>query len=164
MDDLTELHDSLRGLVARPGTFEALFPETSADHLTALLLDALAEVQLEGLLLNVDHDGDGMLEPEITSAQGALITLYAGSRLLRAELLNRVMHRRYEAGTAVFEEDYNVTLYSAILKDLQAQKDRLTADQVGEAAVYGVFEMADQYVHRAQPWRHIGTPHPANVW
>lgn len=163
MDDLTELADSVRNLVARPGTFDTLFPETTEDMVTSLLLNGLAEVQLEGLLLDVTYDDDGMLDTDITPGQGALIALFAGIRLLRAELLNRVMHRRYEAGTAVFEEDYNVTLYNQILKDLQGQKDRIVADLATEEDGYeGAFAMADQYVHRTQPWR--SAPHPANVW
>ncbi|RYZ14267.1 MAG: hypothetical protein EOO70_07815 [Myxococcaceae bacterium] len=162
MDDLTELQDSVRNLVARPGTFDTLFPETKEEYITSLLLDGLAEVQLEGLLLTVSYDEDGLLDQDITTGQGALIALFAGVRLLRAELLNRVMHKRYEAGTAVFEEDYNVTLYNQILKDLTAQKDRLTADLVTSATYEGGFDMADQYVHRLQPW-HWLQAHPADA-
>jgi hypothetical protein len=144
MDDLTDLADSVRNLVARPGTFETLFPETSEEMLTSLLLD-------------------GLLDQDITHAEGSLVALFAGIRLLRAELINRVMHARYEAGSAVYEEDYNVTLYNQILKDLAAQKDRIVKDQVAGAGNYeGAFSMADQYVHRSQPWR-WAQPHPAEA-
>lgn len=165
MDDLTELIPTLQNHVARPGTFATLFPETTDDMLTQCLLDGLAEVQLEGLLLNVDYDGDGMLDPEITNAQGALIALFAAIRLLRAELMNRVMHRRYQAGTAIFEEDYNVTLYNTILAQLVAQKDRVTADIIDGRTGDSIFEMADQFVRR-EHWyaRAVGWSHPVNVW
>jgi hypothetical protein len=163
MDDLTELTDSVRNLVARPGTFEDLFPETGEQSIVSLLLDGLAEVQLEGLLLDVTYDPDGLLDKDITPAQGSLVALFAGIRLLRAELLNRVMHARYEAGSAVYEEDYNVTLYNQILKDLAGQKDRIVKDQITGAGTYeGAFSMADQYVHRAQPWRWLQR-HPAEA-
>lgn len=165
MDDLSELADSVRNLVARPGTFDTLFPETGEEFVTSLLLDGFAEAQLEGLLTDITYDEDGLLDKDITPAQGSLVALFAGIRLLRAELLNRVMHRRYEAGSAVFEEDYNVTLYNQILKDLAAQKDRLVDGLTDEAVdgYEGIFAMADQYVHRQQPWRWIA-PEPANNW
>ncbi len=161
MDDLTELAPSLRNLLARPGTFETLFPETTEDGLLQLLLDGLAEAQREGIMKDVDYDDGGMLEPEITKAQGSLIVLYAGIRMIRAELLNRVTHRRYEAGTAVFEEDYNATLYRDILAALKAQKDKIVDDLVDGGDVFGAFQMADQYLARIHPWQ--WAPHPAEA-
>jgi hypothetical protein len=147
IDDLRDLTDSLRNLVARPGTFTDTFPETTDDDLVAVLLDGFAEAHLEGLMTTVDADEDGLFDTEITRGQGALIVLLAGVRFLRGQLVNTTSHRRYEAGGAVFEEDTPVALLRDILKDLVAQKDRLIGDLVdAETAGAGarIFVMADQ--------------------
>lgn len=152
MDDLAELTTSLRNLVARPGTFDDLFEETTDDDLVNVLLDGFAEAHLEGLFTTVDADESGVLDGEITRGQGALIVLLAGVRFLRAQLLNAVSHRRYEAKGAVFEEDTPVALLRDILKDLVAQKARLIddlKDADSEEAGARVFAMADQYLIRS---------------
>lgn len=151
MDDLSELTTSLRNLVARPGTFDDTFPETTDEDLVGVLLDGFAEAHLEGLLTTVDADEDGLLDTDITRAQGALVVLLGGVRFLRSQLVNAVSHRRYEAGGAVFEEDTPVALLRDILKDLVAQKDRIVkdlGDSAGEDAGARAFFTADQYLMR----------------
>lgn len=152
MDDLSELTTSVRNIVARPGTFTGSFPETTDDDIIAVLLDALGEAHLEGLLLFVDADEDGMLDVDITRAQGALLVLLAGVRFLRTILLNTSSHVRYEAGPAVYEQDKSTNLLRDILADLIAQKtrvlDQLKDEAEGPNAQARAFYLADQYLIR----------------
>jgi hypothetical protein len=146
-DDLSESLDSLRFLVARPGTFAALYPETTDDMLLQVMIDAMAEAHLEGLLLTYESDIDGLLTPALDSGQIALVILFAAVRFLTAELLNRNISVRYKAGPAEYETAQSSTLLRDLLRRLQDQKDRLIA----AVDVYGgarAFYMADQYLTR----------------
>lgn len=147
MDDLADATDSLRFLVARPGTFDDLYPETTDDMLIQVLMDGLAEAHLEGLLLTYLSDIDGLLTPALDSGQAALVILFAAIRFLTAELLNRNLSVRYKAGSAEYETSQSSNLLRDLLRRLQDQKDRLIA----AVDVYGgarAFYMADQYLTR----------------
>lgn len=147
MEELAEAVDSLRYLVARPGTFSDFYPETTEDMLIAVLVDGMAEAHLEGLLLDNDVDADGILTPALSSGQGALVVLFAAVRFLRSELINRYTQVVYEAGSAHYETTQATNILRDILKGLLAQKDRVT--QAGASSGAGsAFLMADQYLHR----------------
>src|SRR5881409_674858 len=79
--DLADYTESLRNVIARPGTFADLFPETTDDGLVLVLQDALAECHLEQTLLDYEADANGLVRPTISSGQVALVMLYAGLRL-----------------------------------------------------------------------------------
>lgn len=147
MDELAEAVDSLRYLVARPGTFSDFYPETTEDMLIAVLVDGMAEAHLEGLLLDNDVDADGILDPPLTNGQGALVTLFAAVRFLRAELINRNTSVTYEAGSAHYETTQATNILRDILKGLLAQKERVI--EAGASSGAGsAFYMADQYLAR----------------
>lgn len=146
--DLADYTESLRNVIARPGTFADLFPETTDDGLVLVLQDALAECHLEQTLINYTSDANGLVRPTLTSGQAALVVLYGGVRLIRAELLNRVTNARYVAGPVSAETTYATNILRDIMKALQAQKDRVTAIQATSGAS-SAFYMADQYVFRA---------------
>jgi hypothetical protein len=147
MEDLGDAVDSVRFLVARPGTFEDTYPETTEDMLLQILMDAMAEAHLEGLLLDYASDADGLLTPEISNGQAALIILFAGVRFLRAELINRNTSVRYKGGNAEYETAQSVQLLRDLLKSLEAQKDRLITTGASNGAS-SAFYMADQYLTR----------------
>lgn len=147
MEDLGDAVDSVRFLVARPGTFEDTYPETTEDMLLQILIDSMAEAHLEGLLLTYESDADGILTPELSSGQSALIVLFAAIRFMRAELFNRNTQVVYKAGTAHYETTQATNILRDILKGLLAQKDRIVAH--GTVAGAGAaFFMADQYLAR----------------
>lgn len=149
MDDLADAVPSLQYLVARPGTFTTFFPETTEDHLVSVLIDATAECHLEGLLLDIEADDDGLLTPAASSGQAALITLFAGIRFLRAELINRNTSETYKAGTASYEFVQATNILRDILKGLIAQKERaIDAGSTGAVAAAAAFFMGDQYLAR----------------
>lgn len=147
MDDLGDATDSLRYLVARPGTFEDFYPETTDDHLLQVLIDGMAECQLEGLLLTFTCDADGLVLPSLTGGQAAMVTLFAAVRFLRAELINRQTSVAYKAGSASYESTQATNILRDIMKALQAQKDRVI-ELIGSSGAASAFYMADQYVAR----------------
>lgn len=136
--------DSLRNVVARPGTFADLFPETNDDGLIQIMVDALAEAHLYGVLLIHEADADGLVEPALTTGQMALVNLFAGIRLIRAELFNRATNVRYKAGPAEFEQTFATNILRDIMRALQLQKDAVldTLVRTGSASM---FAMADLY-------------------
>lgn len=148
MDELGEATDSLRYLVARPGTFSDFYPETTDDHLLQVLIDGMAECQLMGLLLDNASDADGILTPALTSGQAAMVTLFGAVRFLRAELINRNTSVVYEAGSAHYETTQATNILRDILKALQTQKDKVIALLGGGSGGAAAFYMADQYLAR----------------
>jgi hypothetical protein len=147
MEDLGDAVDSLRFLVARPGTFEDTYPETTEDMLLQILMDGLGEAHLEGLLMDYESDADGLLTPELSSGQAATVVLFAAVRFMRAELFNRTTMNSYKAGSASYETTQATNILRDILKALDAQKLRVIA--TGAAAGAGAaFYMADQFLTR----------------
>ncbi len=149
MDDLSGAVDGLKHLMARPGTFETFFPETTDDMVLAVLVDAAAECHMEGLLLDYDISEDGFASPELSGGQVALISIFAAVRFLRAELINRNTNEVYEAGSAHYEFTQATNILRDILKGLIAQKERaIAAGATGAIDAAAAFFMADQYLAR----------------
>jgi hypothetical protein len=153
MDTLDDLVPSVKNVVARPGTFATLFPETTDDDLVLVLRDGLAEAQLQGLLTKVDATEDGALvdaadetlSVDISNAAGAIVVLFGGARLITAELLNRAYSRRYKAGAVEFEEVQSANLLQDVLRGLEARKAGViaVATQAANSASGAAFHMAD---------------------
>lgn len=146
---LGDLVDSLKREVAVPGTFDTVFPNTGDDDLEAALLDAFAQAQLDGLFTDNTATDDGIVTPDLSRGAQALVVIYAGVRMLTAELINRRAHTRYEAKGAVFEQDYGASVLVQALKDLAAKKAQILVQiQMGQRAAVGI-TMVDGYVVRA---------------
>jgi hypothetical protein len=147
--DLATLAPSLRNMIARPGTFTTLFPETTSADLLAVLADGLAECHLEGLLTDYEADDLGVVSPDLDSGQQALVLLFSGARLIRAELLNRASASKYVAGPVSSEEQYSAQLLRDILAEMTSQKKRIIDNLSTMFSTAGTaFSMADQYVAR----------------
>lgn len=144
--DLATLTDSVRNVVARPGTFTDLFPETTDDHIIAVLADALAEAHLMGVLLDNTADDNYLVREPLTSAQQALVVLYAALRLIRAELFNRATTTKYVAGPVSAETTYATNILRDIMQALQAQKDAVTKLIQAGGSASSAFLMADAYI------------------
>lgn len=147
--DLSDSLDSLRYLVAVPGTFASVYPDTDDDMLTLVLQDGFAEAQLMGLFSSYTAE-DGIVSPGLTNAEVALVVLFAGVRLLRSTLLNTPMSVVYKAGTAEYATTQSSSLLRDLLADLTKQKaavvDLLSSG--GTSAAGEAFFMADQYLAR----------------
>ena len=150
--DLAALTDSVRNVVARPGTFTDLFPETTDDHLITVLADALAEAHMMGLLLDNQADDGYLVRPPLPSGAQALVVLYAGVRLIRAELFNRVTSAKYVAGPVSAETSYATNILRDIMAALQEQKDTVYKLLVAGGPAVNAFLMADSYHINALPW------------
>lgn len=152
MTSLADLVEPLKREVAVPGTFTTVFPATSDEDLEAALLDAFAQAQLDGFFSTSDATDSGVVTPDLSRAAAALVVVYAGVRLLTAELINRKAHTRYEASGAVFEQDFAASVLVQALKDLAAKKaiflDQIKAtkrSQVGTMVVDGYFVKATDF-------------------
>lgn len=151
MTDLSDFTDSLRRMVATPGTFDTVFPNTTDEDLVGSLVDGLAEAQLDGFFIKptmYDYDSDGIVTPDLTQAQLALIVIYAGSRIIQAEILARNTLFRAKAGPVEFETQQSANALTTILKDLEDRKKAILAlfQNYGAGSA---FTMADSYFIKA---------------
>ncbi len=152
MSDLSEQVESLKRVVAAPGGFAAIFPDTNDDGLLGLLFDGFSEAQLDGFFVGSNpYDLDintGQVTPNLDNAQSYLVVLYAGARLVQARLLNLKNRVHYQSGNAVYETEQSASVLSALLKTFLERKAAilLRAQTLG----YGsAFYMVDQYFTRA---------------
>ena len=158
MSDLFDLVDPLKRAVAVPGEFTGSFANTTDTDLADVLLDAFAEAQLFGFFGAHGSDDDGIVTPDLSRGEGALVVIFAMCRVLNSEIRNRKTHVKYEAKGAIFEQDQSATMLVQLLKDYQAQK----ADLLKRAtyAAGSAFYMADQYFLRAVGYGSYGGDHP----
>lgn len=149
MSELIEIVPALKRAVAVPGTFDSIFPETDDSELAALLGDAVAEAQLDGFLSGYELDVDFLeVTPDLTLPMVALLTIYAGHRVLVNEIRNRKNHVRYEAGPTVFEEDQTASMLNELLRQTNDRKKDLV-EQARLGQLDGGVYVADMYVSKA---------------
>ena len=147
MSDLAELVESLKREVAVPGTFAGQFPDTTDDDLTLSLLDSFAQVQLDGFLGSSIASDAGLITPDLSRGAQALVVIYAGIRFLTVDLLNRKTRTKYQAGTAVFEQEQGASVIVEMLKALRIKKDALTAlAQANARAAIGITVVDGYYI------------------
>lgn len=150
MSDLSDSIESLKRYVAVPGEFASIFAETTDDDLLGSLQDAFAECQFDGFFLGGDptnpsfSEVDGIVTPDLTRGQAALILLYAACRIVQTQLLNLKNRQKFEASGAVFEVEQASNVLSAILKQYQARKDEIII-RVRLVGASAAFSMADSY-------------------
>jgi hypothetical protein len=152
MSSLEDLVEPLKREVAVPGTFASVFPSTTDDDLEAALLDAFAQSQLDGFFTASTATDTGVVTPDLSRGANALIVIYAGVRLLTAELINRKSHTRYEASGAIFEQDFAASVMVQALKDLSAKKaifleqiKQSLRSQIGTTVVDSYFVKATEF-------------------
>lgn len=155
--DLGDYVDSLRAVLARPGTFSDLFPETTDDGLIQLLRDGLAEANMEQLLTGYVSDINGIVRPEMPPGGVAMVVLFAGVRLVRSEILNRITSTKYTAGPVSAEQSYSTNILRDVAKALEAQKTVLI--NLYRASSAGAsFYMTDSYIANATGRTDNGVP------
>jgi hypothetical protein len=155
--DLAAYTTSVRNILARPGMFDTIFPETTDDGLVGLLQDALAECHMEATLLGYEADSNAQVRPAMMSGEIALVVLYAGIRMIRAELLNRISSSKYVAGPVSAETTYATNVLRDIMKALEVQKDAVTTKLTTLGAGMAFF-MEDQYTANAFRFPPNGVP------
>lgn len=146
--DLFDLTGALQRAVAPPGEFKTYFPSTSDDDLAGTLADGLAEAQLDGFLGTVALDATAFsTDVDLTSAQQALVVLYARARVIVSRLANIKNRTRYKAGPVEAETETSATILTALLKDTSDRKKQILDDtRYGGASS---FTMVDLYVTKS---------------
>lgn len=151
--DLDLLVASLKRFIAVPGGFAALFPNTTDADLSGCLADGFARAQLDGFFIGPQfgHELDlstNIVTPDLTLREGALVVLYAGKRLVQAQLLNLKTATKYEAKGLIYDVQQAASVLTALLKDYTAELDRIvTLSRQTDAS--SAFIMADAYFIRA---------------
>lgn len=148
MSQLEDLIPSLKNAVAPPGQYDTLYPDSTDDNMLLRLLDAFGQAQLWGYLSTTSVDDDGATTPDISRAQAALVILYAAKRVIDMRLLDLKTHVRYEAGSAVFEQDQGASTLTQLQREYAEQLKALQ-DFAREGSYYDGFTMVDAYMTRA---------------
>jgi hypothetical protein len=154
--DLDLLVPSLKRFIAVPGGFAALFPSTTDTDLSGCLADGFARAQLDGFFIGSQfgHDLDlttNIVTPDLTLREGALVVLYAGKRLVQAQLLNLKTATKYEAKGLIYDVQQAASVLTTLLKDYTAELDRIV-QQARTSNASSAFVMADAYFIRATGW------------
>jgi hypothetical protein len=169
MSDLSDLIPALKRAIAVPGGFDDAFPASTNSELVGLLMDAVAGAQLDRFL--TDHEVDPLLEtilPDTSNgpalnADGALVVVYASYQLLLSEVRNRKTHVRYQAGSAVFEEDQTAAMLNELLRQAKGRIDELKAYRDRMGIVGGATFMADLNFIKASTDYGYGV-YPITAW
>lgn len=157
MTDLADLVEAFKREVTVPGTFAATFPLTNDEQIVGSLGDAFAEAQLDGFfgVLTLDLDA-GTVDPDLSVAGAALITMYAGMRLTRQHLLNLNTRTSYKAGPVEYEVENSGAALVEQLKQLKARRDAIMANAIRAGRGAGTTFVIDSYLQRAFTHNYYG--------
>lgn len=148
MSDLADLVEPLKRELAVPGDFDTIFPNTDDQGLTDSLADGFSEAQLDGYFADYTLNLTTYLTtPDYSPAGGSLITIYAGMRIIRAQLRALNLSEKYQAGPTSYEIERSSTLLREELKYLISRKDALIAQ--AKASVRGTDTVFDSYFTRS---------------
>lgn len=154
---ISALVPALKRELAVPGTFADVFPNTTDTDLVGTLADGFAEAQLFGFfksltLTAVDTPNPGTdwtVDPELSSAGGALVVIYASIRSIRAQLRNLKTLQRYKAGAVEFETQQAASVLTTELNYLKDRlKDIITNAEGSSRASAGLATVFDNYLAR----------------
>jgi hypothetical protein len=149
--DLADWTDPLRRSVATPGEFASFFPNTSDDDLISNLMDGLGQAQLDGFLLAptmYEVDEDGIVTPDLSRPQAALVVVYSTAQFLTAVMTNRKNKTKYAARGNEADTEQSASIITALLKQAS---DRIIylRERQRLAGTASAFLMADLYLVKA---------------
>lgn len=124
MTSLSVLVEPLKRELAVPGLFETVFPSTSDLDLEGSLADGFATAQLQGFFGTsavTESEAGFEVNPDLSTAGGALIVLYSASTIIRAQLRSLLASERYKAANVEFEVTRSATLLREELVFLNAR-------------------------------------------
>jgi hypothetical protein len=146
VSDLAELVEPLKRELAVPGTYDSVFPNTGDQDLLDSLADGFSEAQLDGYFSDYTLDLDTYLtDPDLSAGGGALIVLYTGMRIIRAQMRALNLSEKYNAGPVSYEIERSSTLLREELKYLMGRRD----DLVAQAKRTGGTVVLDSYFTRS---------------
>lgn len=137
MTALATLVPALKRELAVPGVFDDVFPNTSDEDLEAALADGFAEAQLQGYFGTLSLTGNETSE-DLSAAGGALVIMFTGMRVIRAQLRQMLTVEKYSAKSGTeMELQRSSSLLRDELKYLQARLDALilSAQRAARGAV-----------------------------
>lgn len=150
MTALTSLVEPLKRELAVPGLFDEVFPSTDDTMLADSLADGFSEAQLQGYFttLTLGPAPDYETSEDISAAGGALVVLFTGMRIIRAQLRSLLVGERYKAGATEYEITRSANLLRDELKYLQMRLDSLI--QAAQRSARGAVSVAvmDNYAAR----------------
>jgi hypothetical protein len=149
--DISDLVPALKRYVAVPGTFATVFPVTTDPDLIGSLLDGFSECQLDGFFIAPAYSADvdaGLVTPDLSGGQEALVLLYASTRIVQTQLLNLKTATRYEAKGLIYDVSQSANVLTVLLKELNDRKALIIQRQT-LAGASAAFTMADAYFLKA---------------
>lgn len=161
MTSFVDLIASFQREVAIPGSFATAYPGMANSDIAAALADAFGAAQLDGFFATSVLDPvAGTVTPDLSPAGQALVVLYAGMRMIRAEL-RTFTNRRYKAGPTEYEVSRPTSVLTELLKDLTVRKDALLkAAQIGQS----LDVVLDGFMPRAITPTSIAWGRAFNLW
>ena len=124
MTNLATLVEPLKRELAVPGVFDTVFPDTSDADLEDALADGFAEAQLYGFFTDMTLSA-GETSADLSAAGGALIVMFTGMRVIRAQMRNLTLNVRYKAGSVETEAQRSAMLLRDEIASLRSRMDDL---------------------------------------
>lgn len=154
--DLSDYVAALKREVAVPGTFDGIFPDTSDDDLVGALEDGFSQAQLDGFFGTSELDTSlHVVTPGLSSGAGALVVIYSGERIIRAQLRNTANKQHYESAGSIYDIETSASILTEELKSIQKRKTDLLALILRQARSGQAVYVTDGYIIRARgyfPW------------
>lgn len=161
MSDLADLVDPLKRELAVPGDYDTVFPNTGDQDLLDSLADGFSEAQLDGYFGDYALDLDTYLTtPDVSAAGGALIVIYAGMRIIRAQMRALNLSEKYNAGPVAYEIQRSATLLRDELNYMIGRRDALIA-QAKHGSDDSVFD--SYFTRSATNWANVSGFYPAEL-
>lgn len=162
MSDLNDLVDPLKRELAGPGEFDTAFPNSDDDTLANTLADGFSEAQLDGYFQDSALDLDTLeVSPDLSAAGGVLVVIYAGMKIIRAQLRAMNLSERYKAGSV----EYEVTRSANVLKDelayLIERRENLLEQSRSSNAQTFVFDA--YFTRQLADWSAAGGLYPSEL-
>lgn len=148
--DLADYVNVLRREITPPGT--TAFSNVTDEELIGYLTDAFWEAHLDGFLHPYVASNFGIVTPvqpggnDLPREQIALISLYAGIKILRNKLLGTTTRFEAKAGPVEFRTENSAAMLTEMLRQLAAVKSRIVGlnQNFGSVAVIDAFSVRDQ--------------------
>lgn len=165
MTDLADLTEAFKREVAVPGSFTVMFPNVKDSDIEAALGDAFAQAQLDGYFKDMAlAPVTFVVTPDLSVAGGALVVLYAGSRLIRQQLRGMASTSRYKAGPVEYETQTAVTLLTQELKALDARRLELIQNAIRAGRGAGTTFVLDAFAGRHRAYGGFFAYELAGAW
>jgi len=134
-------------MVAVPGEFAQLYPNTTNSDLTAALADGFAVAQLDGFFqTSTLNTLTWEVFPDLSPSEQMVVCTYAGINIVMNEIRTVSTMERYQAGPVEMEKQYAASVLERILLMLEERRKSLL--QQGGSRSASTFLLRDGYLDR----------------